>query len=234
MKKIGLCALVGVVLAAWASAQPETIQYIQIQQTSSATAQYTATDGKLDWSGGGFNYIYTESGQFWTFDSADLGVQFSRYSDDSSGGVAKARFDLLGSWSVSMYKDSYGTDAVVIISGNMNGGGGFGGRYWEEESSDEAFEGKAWLNIVSVWADSDWLAAEVDGTLQWDDDLIAGLETDVDLDAGIGDLTNYSIDYTAGNGLTATLWADQGKVVPEPATMILLGLGGLLLRKRRA
>jgi hypothetical protein len=46
-----------------------------------------------------------------------------------------------------------------------------------------------------------------------------------------GSLTDYQTDWASGN-VTLVIWADSSKVVPEPATMALLALGGLLLRKR--
>jgi hypothetical protein len=52
--------------------------------------------------------------------------------------------------------------------------------------------------------------------------------------AGAGLITAYGgtgivhADYNAGTSQT-TIWAE----IPEPATMLLLGLGGLLLRKKR-
>jgi hypothetical protein len=63
-------------------------------------------------------------------------------------------------------------------------------------------------------------------------DNVAGLDSDVTLNAGTGHLGDYQRDYTSTNGLTLTLFSDQNQVVPEPATMLLLGLGAVLLRKK--
>ena len=237
MKK--LIFVVGV-LCIGAMAQAVMIEQIQIEQTTGATAQYTYADGQLDWGGGGFTYLYTEGGGFFTFDSADLDVNFDLSSDDSAGGTAKARFDLVGNWTFSLYSDVYGINPVVTIGGDLNTGGGFGGKYWEEETGYEALDGKAWVNVNSVWADPTWYLNEVTNvygfeSIGWDTDGVAGLDSDITLNAGTGDLLDYGQDYTSNNGLTVTLWADQTLVVPEPATMVLLGLGSLLaLRKRRA
>jgi hypothetical protein len=229
--------IVGLVLCLVAAAPAALIiDKVQIEQTSGASAAYTYVDGNLQWSGGAFSYIYTEGGNFFSFDSASINANFDLASDDSAGGVAKARFDLFGSWSVSLYKAGY-TGAVVIITGTMNNGGGFGSKYWEAETGYERLDGKAWVNIGSFWADATWVANEVlpvsfDG-LTWDEDLIAGLDSDVSLNAGTGDINSYGQNYNSDNGLTLTLFSDQSQVIPEPATMMLLGLGAVLLRKKK-
>ncbi len=46
-----------------------------------------------------------------------------------------------------------------------------------------------------------------------------------------GSLINYQNDWASSN-VTLVVWADSSKAVPEPATIALLALGGLLLRKR--
>jgi hypothetical protein len=228
--------IVGMVLCLVVAAPAVLIDKVQIEQTSGVSAAYTYTDGNLQWSGGAFSYIYTEGGGFFSFDSANISADFDLSSDDSAGGTAKARFDLAGTWSVSLYKDGY-TGAVVIITGNMNNGGGFGSKYWEAETGYERLDGKAWVNIGSFWADAAWVTNEVLGGgydgLTWDEDLIAGLDSDVTLNAGTGNIDNYGQDYNSDNGLTLTLFSDQNQVVPEPMTMLLLGLGAVLLRKKK-
>ncbi len=231
-----LTVIVALVLGLVSAAPADMIEKVQVKQTYGATAQYQYVNGNgdLEWSGGAGGYIYTDAGTYINFDGAVIDADFDLSSDDSTtGGVAKARFDLVGSWTVSLYDYFNGfTDAVVVITGTMNSGGGFDGKYWEAETGFERLDGKGWVTINSFWANSTWVAS-VPGLddIEWDEDFVAGLDSDVTLDSGTGDISSYGQDYTSNNGLTVTLFSNQGLVVPEPATMALLGLGALLCRK---
>jgi hypothetical protein len=48
-----------------------------------------------------------------------------------------------------------------------------------------------------------------------------------------GNLVNYQSNWSSPN-VTLVVWADSSKAVPEPATMALLALGGLLLKRKRS
>jgi len=219
-------------LAALVQADVLNVKEIQILQGTGARSQYDNPD--LTWSGGSVAYIVTNEGDFAIFEKSDINAQFSLFSDDTLDGPAKARFDLADTWKVDLYALEADTTPVVTITGNMNGGGGFGGKYWEERSWEGQLNGEAWVNVISVDVDPDWLATVLapGDTLIWDTDGIAGLDSDITLDDGT-DISNYLGSYLSQNGLTVTLFSDQSQVVPEPATMLLLGLGALsLLRKR--
>jgi len=95
------------------------------------------------------------------------------------------------------------------------------------------------VDIGSLMTSNDWLGAE------WESVLISGIQDGVDLEGydidSIGLTVNeLFLDYDADaikGGLTYfnydITYTIHGEAVPEPSTVILLGLGGLFLRKKR-
>ncbi|MCD4830994.1 MAG: PEP-CTERM sorting domain-containing protein [Anaerohalosphaeraceae bacterium] len=230
MKRILAIIVLCFVFAAVVSASD--VNEIAIEQTTGSTADYDFATGELSWSAGISGYIATYGGGYATFNGVDLTANFGLVSEGVSGGLAWAKFDLVGSWTVGLYDSGYGTSPVLELSGTLDSGR-FNGQYWEDERNGEnGVDGKAWIDVGLDSYNATWVSDKFGATGGLSlGDSIFGLQSGALLDAAFGDYGND--DYDSTNGLTITLYGDQDTVVPEPATLVLLGLGGLLLRKKR-
>jgi hypothetical protein len=231
MKRFVVLFIVMCLVLLPSSAFAAPVDNVQLHYLTGATANYNATTGKLVWSGGDASITLTDTSAYF-FNSTIVDCGWNLF--DSDTGPTRARFDLDGGgWMVELYDWNVSpTEWSIRISGGMDSGGGFDGRYWEERSGFGALDGKAWVAITNVEVNPDW-SDLYEVSLSWGSDNVAGLDSDVSLDGGT-DISDYLADsYNATSGLTVTFFADQGQVVPEPMTLVLLGLGGLALRRRQ-
>ena len=227
MKKVLLCTLVLLMPAVpgFAALNLQTIK-IDVLQGDGLTAAYDHSTQTLTWSGGASISLYSSlngSGDpVATFHNAvNIQGEFTMLTDQSSGPVAKASFAAID-WTISV-------GGVDLIWGTNKSGESFVEAEQYEEVGPMIFDSGILFGSGVVQVDGSIFDSL--GDFAWEDSNgYARLKSQVAGDSSFDSyLTN---DY---NTLVTTMWlyADE-TVIPEPATMALLGLGSLLaLRKRK-
>lgn len=190
--------------------------FSQFEASDPATQSLTSTNGAM--------VFFSEPGiEPISFSKSNLWADFTVINDKSQGGVASATFST-GQWQVQLFSPTNPNHLVFDISGTVE---------WYRE--DESLEfgntvngvGKVILQQVSFADPAFW------GGATWgsDDGKSAITTTITSATQAGGNLIDYQSDWSSSN-VTMVVWADSSMAVPEPATMCLLALGGLLLRKR--
>jgi len=201
----------------------DVIDGVQLISTSGVSASYDNATGITSWSQGASGWLMTNGYQAAAFTSVSITGTFYGAVDTTSDGHPSAIFNS-GTWSMHLENGSLNVDVAGHTLGN----------YVETEGKlqEGHIDGRAIVIVDSAtfsFGDYGW--GEVQ--LHWEGDTgnQAGLIADIALPQG-STFSNYATDSYESTNTTISLWADEG-TVPEPATLILLGLGGLLLRKRK-
>ncbi|MBN1436750.1 MAG: PEP-CTERM sorting domain-containing protein [Sedimentisphaerales bacterium] len=218
---LGVCSIAG--------ADVTAIQ-LNIAQALSVNAEYDHSTGTATWSGGDTGWALTDEYGYVNFGTVSVTGSFTDVFDSSPGtGLAKASFST-GGFTATASNCTYTLGSLVYnlagsfeISAALTGGN----KYRETELYADKIDGRAVVTVTGFsYNDSDISASWEGGVGS-----LGGVVADITLDEDtvFGD---YDTDDYLTNNVIITLYADES-IIPEPATMGLLGLGGLLLARRR-
>ncbi len=243
-----LCFTLLLLLASVTPASAAIVNDITVDfaQTTAVTATFDHNSSVINWSGGGTAVFNTDMGAVGinSFSGSFLGVtfgidmtaSFSNMTNTSSGGLASASFDT-GSFNLSVTANGSPIASLAgIVTPNATG-------YNEDEelTNQDQLTGGAVVTIQSFGFDAQFfedyltLFEGFGGSLNavdWIDgqNSLGGLISDISLPTNSG-FDDYGTQSYSGSAII-TITADE-TAIPEPATMVLLGLGSLGLTRMR-
>ncbi len=223
----GLFVIAMMVSGLWADPFIESVE-VNTSGVIGGYAIYTAPAGPLVYGDGVFGALMDDAGGQYYFDDVEFDATFSPAHDTSSGGQARAWFEV-GTWSMTFIHSVFPAEGyTATISGTL-----WGSSTWVEEETDidtDFLLGKGFVSVNTA----DFLFDDGSGAVsfaQWQGDSLGGLMTQTSLEYGAG-ITDFLSDYNSEN-VDIFLYADE-TLIPEPVSVLLLGLGaiGAICRKR--
>ena len=182
--------------------------------------------------GGALQHLGSSNGA-WVFDdtggpatqftSTNVVFDFETLTDISTGdGKAKGQFRS-GNWTVEMF--DAGSNVVLGLYGIADW-------YDESENKTNKVDGRGIITVndsLTVIDETFWGSGHTWASAPGNKSGVISIISNATQDGG--DLEDYATNWSSNN-VTMLIYADSSNI-PEPATLCLLGLGSLLLRRKR-